>query len=96
MVFLLSSQSAAGNSFKCRSIIAQGAQELHPRSDGGIHVHGQDSFVGVMTQSSGAAQEEDCRGYSSGNDHCIVASAAGDGSGFMAGSAVRSGAEQIR
>ena len=58
-------------------IIAEQFEELHACSEGGFNVLVEDGFVGVMADAAGAAEEEHGGGEIFGDDHGVVACAAG-------------------
>ena len=45
------------DSFEHRSIIAQGAQELHSGGECGLDIFGQHDLVGVVAEARGCTQE---------------------------------------
>ena len=91
---LRAGQGAGGDSFEHRSIIAQGAQELHSGSQGSLDILRQHSLVGVVAEASGCAQKQDRCGHAASDDHGVVAGAAGDVPRFVAHGAGGGGAKQ--
>src|SRR5437868_822957 len=65
-------------------IIAQLCEELHRCSKSGLYVVGQDAFIRMMAEASGAAKEEHGRGNCGCENHCIVSGSAGHPAGWKA------------